>query len=393
MRILGLETSCDETAISIIDATGDVSDTVTIKVMSNLIISQVKLHAKYGGVFPMLAKREHSKNLVPLLILSLNEAKLLEKRPSPLGLTKQVENKIRKILLKEPAMVEPVIELYKLYSPPKIDRIAVTYGPGLEPALWTAINLANVLKLIWGITVIPTNHMEGHIVSSILKRRADESLEISKINFPAIVLLISGGHTELILMSDFLKYKIIGQTRDDAVGEAFDKVARLLGLPYPGGPEISKLAEISRKEKLDIRFTFPRPMIASKDFDFSFSGLKTAVLYAIKKINSITPLIKKEASLEFENAVCDVLEKKTKDAVLFFNAKTIIVGGGVSANTEIRRRISGLNSEETPLQIFLPEMMFTTDNALMIATAGYLRSILSPSKFKKKITATGNLKL
>lgn len=393
MRIVAIETSCDETAISIIEAQGTLGGEIHFKVLSNMLLSQIKLHAEYGGVFPSLAKREHSKNLIPLLTECLKNAGLLVQKKNAKNISEDDEKILSELLHKEPEMLSAFRKLYKEYEIPQFDVVAVTYGPGLEPALWTGINLAKALNLFWKKTVIPVNHMEGHIISSVLSKIDEETLEIPEINFPALALLISGGHTELVLMQDYLKYTIIGQTRDDAVGEAFDKVARILGLPYPGGPQISKLAEKAREDGIQSMFTFPRPMIHSKDFDFSFSGIKTAVLYTIKNIPEITDEIRQHAALEFEDAVTEVLAKKTLDAASEYKAHTIIVGGGVSANTEIRRKISELKGSIPHLDIYLPPLSFTTDNALMIAAAGYIRSQNGEFKNIVDVRAEGNLKL
>jgi N6-L-threonylcarbamoyladenine synthase len=235
--------------------------------------------------------------------------------------------------------------------------------------------------------------MEGHILSSTISKNKDSKFEIDEINMPAITLLISGGHTELVLIEKLGKYKIIGNTRDDAVGEAFDKVARMMGLRYPGGPEISKLAEEARKENVIIpnELELPRPMINSKDLDFSFSGLKTAVLTRIKNLGGLTENKKKTLALSFEEAVTDVLISKTKSAIEKYNAKSLIIGGGVSANKYIRENLKRLAKEEN-FSIFLPEKNMSTDNALMIAIVSALKikNGVTPSK---NIKATGNQKI
>ena len=207
MKILSIETSCDETGISILDCKGGLKKP-SFKVLANNLNSQIKIHAPYGGVYPALAKREHLKNLPILLEKTLKETKIK-----------------------------------------KFDLICVTYGPGLEPALWTGIVFAKELAKKWNVPLIGVNHMEGHILSVFGKNKG--TFTIPKIQFPTLSLLVSGGHTELVLAKEWMKYKIIGETLDDAAGEAFDKVARMLELPYPGGPEISKLAEKARKNLLD----------------------------------------------------------------------------------------------------------------------------------------------
>ncbi|MFA6297121.1 MAG: tRNA (adenosine(37)-N6)-threonylcarbamoyltransferase complex transferase subunit TsaD [Candidatus Paceibacterota bacterium] len=246
---------------------------------------------------------------------------------------------------------------------------------------------ARALSFVWDIPLVPVNHMEGHIMSVLPQ----------KINFPALSLLISGGHTELVLMKDWYQYEIIGQTRDDAVGEAFDKVARMLGLPYPGGPEISRLAELQRKTQTSTpEYILPRPMIHSKDFDFSFSGLKTAVLYSLKKEETPKEVVAKE----FEDAVAEVLVSKTFRAIDEYNIKTLIIGGGVVSNEYIRKQFEEKVAEYSELKLLLPTPQLRTDNALMIGLAGYLRWLKKDKKDLRNtmsdivaVVAKGNLKL
>jgi N6-L-threonylcarbamoyladenine synthase len=383
VKILGIETSCDETAVCIIEAQGGL-EKPEFKILGNALYSQISIHAQYGGVFPMLAKREHAKNLVPLFKKVLEDAGLYHLVPSHgLGSTP----KLKIILEREYDLYEQTLELIQNIEKPDIDAIAVTSGPGLEPALWVGINFARALGEAWGIPVIPTNHMEGHIVSVLLKENGN------KIDFPALALLISGGHTELVLMKNWLEYEVIGNTRDDAVGEAFDKVARLLGLPYPGGPQISKLAHDARVAHTTPRFTLPRPMIKSDDYDFSFSGIKTSVLYTLKKLPEITKEIKLETALEFENAVTEVLISKTKKALEEFNIKTLILGGGVIANTYIRQEFEKLIHEFPDTKLLIPEINLSTDNAVMIAMAGYINMSAGKKQVSTSIKAEGNLKL
>ncbi|MDO8564576.1 MAG: tRNA (adenosine(37)-N6)-threonylcarbamoyltransferase complex transferase subunit TsaD [bacterium] len=403
MIILGIETSCDETALSIVESHG-----TDITVLADKTLSQIALHAKYGGVFPNLAKREHSRNLIPLLKTILVESGFLKLQVTSSKLkveedlpTSKLQN-LQTILHREPELLKDFEEYIPTIQKPKIDAIAVTEGPGLEPCLWTGINFARALSAVWDIPVIPVNHMEGHIFSALM-RREDVTTNYSLLttNFPALALLISGGHTELVLIKDNFDYHIIGATRDDAVGEAFDKVARLLGLPYPGGPEISKIAELTRQEKQGstlesskrLNLVLPTPMLHSPDFDFSFSGLKTAVLYLIQKLPELTDDIKKEIALEFENAVTEVLITKTRKAIEQYNIKTLLIGGGVIANTHIRRSFEAL-AQELNIPLYIPERGLTTDNALMIATAGYMRYSANMHRLpdeKSALTARGNL--
>lgn len=421
MKILSIETSCDETAVSIIEAGGGLYDSggPSFKVLSNIVLSQIKIHEKYGGVFPNLAKREHAKNLTPLLKKAFEEAGLLtptqkslrpkSSRPNKSAeslLNKFLKEKIKNDLSREPELYTALVEFLESIAKPKIDLIAVTFGPGLEPALWVGINAAKVLGKVWNIPVMPINHMEGHISSVLFGLK-------SPVEFPAIALLISGGHTELVFVSDWLSYNVIGQTRDDAVGEAYDKVARMLGLLYPGGPQIASLAEMAREERKeqeesgakrarDNRFNFPRPMLKSGDLDFSFSGLKTSVLYAIRKIlaekNSLlTVETKKEIALAFEDAVIETLVAKTRKAMVDNASRSIIVAGGVIANKAIRKAFENLVSEFSDTKLLVPTRELSTDNALMIALAAFVRYSKEPlTKFPDvgaDIKAQGNIQL
>jgi len=396
MKILAIETSCDETAISIIEAKGG-SKKTEIKILSNIVLSQVKLHAQYGGVFPNLAKREHAKNLIPVLKESLKKANLLQTKKITETEDKN-RAKIENLLQREPDMASLFLDFIPTISTPKIDIIVVTHGPGLEPALWVGVNFAKALSLIWNKPLIPVNHMEGHIFAGMIRKSGAKKYKVPNIKFPAITLLISGGHTEIVLMKDFLKYKIIGQTRDDASGEAFDKVARMLSLPYPGGPEVSRLAEKYKSENKTLDIKLPRPMIDSKDFDFSFSGLKTSVLYLLQKLErekiEVDQKIKEEICYEFEEAVTEVLVKKTIKATEKYKGKAVILGGGVSANKRIRQS-SKKKIKETLLdvELYLPDTSLTGDNALMIAIAGYFKYLKTPKKVYKNIKAEGNLRL
>ena len=364
MKILSIETSCDDTGISVLEATGGVTK-ASFKVLADNVASQIEVHIPYGGVFPALAKREHIKNLPIVLEKTLKEAKLLRQ---------------------------------DLSSNPGIDLIAVTYGPGLEPALWTGIVFAKELVEKWNVPIVPVNHMEGHMFSVFGTRKG--KFKILKTKNPTLALLVSGGHTELVLVKKTMDYKIIGQTLDDAVGEAFDKVARMLGLPYPGGPEISRLAEKARKDKLRItnyefEIKLPRPMLYSKNFDFSYSGLKTAVLYLIQKIGGAEKLsdkTKSEIALEFENAAIECLVHKTAKAIEKYKIKTLIVAGGVSANKYLTSEMKKL-TKKTKTELLLPPKELTGDNSLMIGIAGYMNYIKNKKKVPKigSIKANGNL--
>ena len=366
MKILAIETSCDETAMSIVEVVKQ-GKKVKFKILGNEISSQVILHAQYGGVFPALAKREHIKNLPIVLEKVLKQAKI------------KIE---------------------------KINNIAVTSGPGLEPALWTGIVFAKELGEKYKIPVVPVNHMEGHIFSIFPKKGKTFTIDSNKKIFPMLSLLVSGGHTELILVKEWMKYKKIGQTRDDASGEAFDKVARMLDLPYPGGPAISSLAQSAREDKLLISnyqlvIKLPRPMIHSKDYDFSFSGLKTAVLYLIRDLKKQHSDIlenvgmKQKIAKEFEDAVVEVLVYKTIKAIKEYKIKTLIVGGGVSANKYLQEVMKKeIKKNKLKTKVHFPTRALTGDNALMIAIAGYF-GIKNKKTVKNlnNIKAQGNLSL
>lgn len=413
MKILAIETSCDETAISLIEAVGNIVDhegkpTVpSFAVLESALFSQIDIHAVYGGVFPAIAKREHAKRIVPM-VAEVLRTHYIERSNSEIHETvsgeknlvekQQSEKQLAELLTKEPEVLAD-LESHNLASwLPDIDAIAVTQGPGLEPALWVGLNTARALAYMWQKPLILANHMKGHIISPLLHRGTDPV-------FPALAVLISGGHTELVLTASLSDFSVIGKTRDDAIGEAYDKVARLLGMPYPGGAELSKLAAQARTENITPRFSLPRPMITSDDLDFSFSGIKTAVLYLIRDLvangtiadeKNIDSNIKKHIALEFENAVADVLIKKITNAIETHNARTLLVGGGVIANPHLRVELSKL-AESQGVEIYLPEQHLSTDNATMIGMAAYidyLRGLaIQPSALlTTDIRADGNLK-
>ena len=407
MRILAIETSCDETAIAIAEfrserrhtrtrSRTDADKNVRIKVLSHIISSQVKIHTKFGGVVPNLAKREHQKNLAPILISSLKESKLYSSSPISRGIKKntlrnssrsrhvgtRTVSLVEKILEREPELLEHFKKKILPLVPPKIDAIAVTYGPGLAPALWVGVNFARALAYLWDKPLIPVNHMAGHLYSAFLRESRVKNLQpitynVQSIKFPTLALLVSGNHTELVLARGHGKFKIIGETLDDAAGEAFDKVARIMGFPYPGGPAISRLAEKGSPK----RYLLPSPMLHSKDYNFSFSGLKTATLYLIRDITGsmswktktkLTAQQKADIAASFEKATIDVLVKKTIRAAKEYNVKTIALGGGVAANKKLRQKLGEALQKELPqADYFVPDFLLTGDNALMIATAAY----------------------
>ena len=387
MILLAIETSCDETAISLVKRVR--GKQVRFEVLSHKILSQIDLHAQYGGVFPALAKREHTKAITQLIAEALGEAELITERTNTYHIPNAERKKLETLLEREPEMLAAMKVLFEGIQKPVIDAIAVTQGPGLEPALWVGVNAALALRLLWDVPVYPINHMEGHIVAGLISVTED-TYEISDIDLPACALLISGGHTELVHVPKLRSYKVIGKTKDDAVGEAFDKAARMLDLPYPGGPEISRLAEHARKEGLvvDEDLRLPRPMLHSGDLNFSFSGLKTAVLTRTKKRGDLDDRTKRMLALEFENAVTDVLIHKVRQAMYETRAKTLIVGGGVSANSHVRFALKHL-AEAEGFSLFIPNRNLSTDNGLMIAATGLLH-IAEDESPKVKITANGS---
>ncbi len=385
MILLSIETSCDETAISIVEILGEFP-TSTYEVLGNALFSQIDIHREYGGVFPTMAKREHIATILPMLEKALYESKLPVADYTP-ALSPETKGQVQDILSRENGLADQLLGFHEKFGRPEIDAIAVTSGPGLEPALWVGVNFAKALATLWQVPVVPVDHMEGHILASIFNGG-----KLSTLEFPAVALLVSGGHTELILMSDWNKYEKIGQTRDDAVGEAFDKVARLLGLPYPGGPEVSRLATEAREANLPEFAKLPRPMRDSGDLDFSFSGLKTAVRYAVAdKILSEAEI--KAIARDFEEASVEVLVAKLYKAIEATNAKSVILGGGVSANKLLRVKVTELNSPTNfpDLKVYLPEISLSTDNSIMIALAGHahLNEALRPDTFRDTIKADG----
>lgn len=370
MKVLAIETSCDETAIAVLDASGDTSAT-TFHILGNIVSSQIETHRPYGGVFPALAKREHAHNLVSVLRQALDKSGMHISGTHTLSQEKV--DAITTVLEREEGLAESFLAFVSTITPPSLELIAVTRGPGLVPALWVGVNFAKALSLAWDIPLIGVNHMEGHLLSALAERQSDMELRIDDVPLPVLALLISGGHTELVLMKEWLSYSLVGRTKDDAVGEAYDKVARMLDLPYPGGPEISKLAEEAREKGRASGLSLPRPMIDGAHFDFSFSGLKTAVLYLLKGAPETD---KAKIAHEFENAVGEVLSKKTLRALDETGARTLAIGGGVSANTHIRRVFTERLQEERPdVSLRIPHVSLTGDNAVMIAIAGYYRAL------------------
>lgn len=391
MRILGIETSCDETAVCLLDASGE-GAAFEYRVLGNALFSQAQLHAQYGGVFPNLAKREHAKNLVPLLEETLRQADELVLSPTPIAGTSMMP--LKALLSREEELFKTLLAHALRYKKPSIDAIAVTAGPGLEPALWVGINFAKALSHLWNVPVVAVNHMEGHIIMPMMEMASPSSGRMREFGWPLLSLLISGGHTELVLSREFGVYERLGETRDDAAGEAFDKVARLLDLPYPGGPEISRIANQARAENIKADFTFTRPMLKEDNFDFSFSGLKTAVRNQVEKMQPLDDAKKMMIAREFEDTVADSLIEKTVRAANEIGARTLIVGGGVSANARIRELLTERVAKEGFVEKLLaPSAELATDNALMIALAGYFHALKGTYAPLDSLVANGNLRL
>ena len=344
MLILGIETSCDETAAAVLksDSAGRAD------ILSSIIFSQVKIHAKTGGVVPEVAARAHVGKIIPVVLEALKKART------------------------------------KLAG---VDALAVTAGPGLITSLMVGVDTAKTLAAALQKPIVAVNHIEAHAYSSLLPQKTTNyKLQATSLLFPAIALVVSGGHTDLILIRDWLKHKKIGQTLDDAAGECFDKTAKILGLGYPGGPAISKLAESGNPNAIK----FPRPMITSDDFNFSFSGLKTAVLYYARdhRISPPLPLrermsrvsretgegvTKADTAASAQQAIVDVLVAKTIAAAKKYSAKTVLLGGGVAANQLLREELI-VKCQLLNVKFFAAAKNLCTDNAAMIAFAGFLHA-------------------
>ncbi len=317
IRVLGIESSCDETAAAVVE------DGRTI--LSNVIASQIDLHAQYGGVFPELASRAHVEAITPVVAQAMREAR---------------------------------VEWSDL------NAIAVTYGPGLPGSLLVGLNYAKGAALGSGLPLIPVNHLEGHLYAHWLVTEA-EGAAPGHVDFPAVALIVSGGHTELILIEDHGRYRYLGGTLDDAAGEAFDKVARMLELSYPGGPAIEKSARQGNARA----FSLPRAWLPDT-YDFSFSGLKTAAQRALQPYPPPRPLrLTADMAASFQAAVVEVLAEKTAQAAREFKAQNVILSGGVSANSALRQAVRA----RIQVPVYTPPLVLCTDNAAMIAACGYYR--------------------
>ncbi|MEK7112332.1 MAG: tRNA (adenosine(37)-N6)-threonylcarbamoyltransferase complex transferase subunit TsaD [Patescibacteria group bacterium] len=324
MKILGIETSCDETAAAIVeDGT---------KILSNVVASSVEMHAKTGGVIPEQAARQQVRSILPVVEHALKDAGV---------------------------------------KPGGINSIAVTIGPGLVGSLLVGIETARTLSLLWGKPLIPVNHLVAHIYANWLTGEPE---------FPALALVVSGGHTDLVLMRGHGKIEWIGGTRDDAAGEAFDKCARLLGLSYPGGPSISAEASKPQRKTGNLKM-FPRPMIDDDSFDWSFSGLKTAVLREVKSNPTTLPLRRAELAAQVQEAIVDVLVEKTLRAVRKFKPKSLLLAGGVAANSRLRQKFkSAISHQSLTVDFRVPPPKLCTDNAAYIA--GYAYFVNSSSRWE-----------
>jgi len=316
MKILAIETSCDETSASVVENGRNI--------LSNVISSQIPIHAVYNGVVPELASRAHIKNINIVIEESLNKA----------GID------------------------FKNFDK-KIDAVACTYGPGLAGSLLVGIMAAKTLAYIYDKPLIPVNHIEGHMYSA--------GIENSSLKPPFLSVIISGGHTELIMVKDYGKYVFLGGTRDDAVGEAFDKVAKILGLAYPGGPVIDKLAELGDAKKV----YFTRPLLKGS-WDFSFSGIKTAVLNYSKKVDIKNRNTVNDICAGFRQAVCETVVYKAFEAVEKYNLKTLALGGGVASNSLMRKMFKEAGKNKK-IKVFIPSPVYCTDNASMIGLAAYYK--------------------
>ncbi|HYW04381.1 MAG TPA: tRNA (adenosine(37)-N6)-threonylcarbamoyltransferase complex transferase subunit TsaD [Gammaproteobacteria bacterium] len=326
MRVLGIETSCDETGVALCDERRGL--------LAHALYSQVRLHADFGGVVPELASRDHVRKLLPLVREVLAEA------GSPAG---------------------------------GVDGIAYTEGPGLVGALLVGAAFARGLAFAWDVPCVGVHHMEGHLLAPML--------EPSPPTFPFLALLVSGGHTMLVDVAGIGRYRVLGQTLDDAAGEAFDKTAKLLGLPYPGGPALAKLAA----QGCPGRFDFPRPMLGRPGLDFSFSGLKTAVLHAVRD-HPEDPATRADIARGFEDAVVAVLAGKCRRALRELGPRPLVVAGGVGANARLRERLGGI-AREAGISLHYPRPEFCTDNGAMIAYAGLLRLQDAASEPRDAVTA------
>ncbi len=387
LTVLGIETSCDDTAAAIY--TADTETPLKGSFVSNVVHSQTELHRSFGGVYPTEAKRAHTRNITPAVEQALRGAELLY----PVESTETAPSVHQELQERYPELAEAIHTFLAGHRAPTIDAIAVTQGPGLEPCLWIGIHAARALADTWDIPLVPVNHIEAHILSPLI--HTDQA----QIGWPAVALVVSGGHTQLVLIQEPGVYEPIGSTRDDAAGECFDKTARILGLPYPGGPAIADHARRWKSEFRNTKFEkrmphLPRPMINSSDYDFSFSGLKTAVLYDYRSRGEnertsdayITAM-----AHEIQEAIIEVLTTKTVSAFTDYGAESIIMGGGVAANTLLRERVQEKTEAVPDTQLYVCPHALCTDNAAMIAATGALHYTRNKTMKAEDIIAKPNL--
>ena len=333
MKILALETSCDETSAAVVE-----QEKGQIKLISQTTATSLTLHGATGGIIPEIAAREQSKFIIPVIQKTLEEASLNKTNPD-------------------------------------IDAIAVTYGPGLIGSLLVGVETAKTLSYVWNKPIIPVNHLFGHIYANFIENKT--------IEFPLIALIVSGGHTDLVLMKSHTDITWLGGTRDDAAGECFDKSGRLLGLSYPAGPEIEQKAKLGNPKA----YHFPRPLKNDGSFDFSFSGLKTAVLREVEKVKIMNEQTSNDICRGLQDAIIDVLVSKTFAAAEKYNVTTILLSGGVAANQTLKAAFEE-KVKQTNMQLFVPPRSLCTDNAAMIGTAAILQGKTTEWK---KVTANPEL--
>ena len=325
MKILAIESTCDETAAAVVESCGR-----GVKVLANVVASSMVVYQKYGGIVPEIAAREQVLSIIPV--------------------------------------ITEAIASYKN----EIDAIAVSFGPGLMGSLLIGVETAKALSWAWKKPLLKVNHMSGHVLANWIVKDKDEVTP----EFPVLGLIVSGGHTDIILMTDFEKWKWIGGTRDDAVGEAFDKTARILSFPYPGGPAIDKAAQSVNNDtwiKIPKELRLPRPMINEENLDMSFSGIKAAVLRIVEKNPNFDPDTKNLIAKEFSEAIIEVLISKTVHGIRTFSPKSVVLAGGVAANSTLRIKLKEEVEKIDGIKFFVPELKYCGDNGAMIGASAILR--------------------
>ncbi|HSV94832.1 MAG TPA: tRNA (adenosine(37)-N6)-threonylcarbamoyltransferase complex transferase subunit TsaD [Spirochaetia bacterium] len=330
MKVLAIESTCDETAAAVVESCG-----AGVKILNNVVASSVLMHQKYGGIVPEVAAREQIKSMVPVIMEAVGKDR------------------------------------------DSIQAIAVSFGPGLMGSLLVGVESAKSLAWAWKKPLYSVNHMAAHVFANWIV----ESMTTEVPRFPAVSLVVSGGHTDLVLMKNTKDWEWIGGTRDDAVGEAFDKTARLLGLPYPGGPEISKAVERVTEEMRDkygSKFKLPRPLLNENNLDMSFSGLKAAIAKIVNGLGEIDEEIRDMLAWEFSEAVIEILIKKTMKAVERYKPKSVLMAGGVAANKQLREGLKVEVEKNEDIKFFCPELKYCGDNAAMVGVA----AVIAPNEVK-----------